>query len=89
MLAIAGTDTKIIPGHGPVSNRAELVAYRNMLVLVRKRVTAAVASGLSMEEFIASKPTADFDATWGKGFLSPEKFLQIVYTDLNSKRNKF
>ncbi len=78
LLAIAGTETKIIPGHGSLSKRAELVAYRNMLVLVRKRVNAAVASGLSMEEFIGSKPTADFDATWGKGFLSPEKFLKIV-----------
>lgn len=85
ILAIAKAETKIIPGHGQLSNRAELVAYRDLLVLVRKLVSDAIASGVSMEEFIASEPTAEFDSTWGKGFMSPEQFLTIVYTDLNTK----
>ncbi|NEP13857.1 MAG: MBL fold metallo-hydrolase [Symploca sp. SIO2C1] len=83
VLGMTDAQTKIIPGHGPLSNRAELVAYQAMLVLVRDRVKIAIANGISMEDFIASKPTADIDSSWGKGFLSPEQFLQIVYTDLS------
>lgn len=82
VLAMADEQTKIIPGHGSLSNRAELVAYRDMLITVRERVKAAITQGISMEDFIASKPTADLDSSWGKGFFSPEQFLQIVYTDL-------
>ena len=83
ILAIAGEETKIIPGHGPLSNKAELQTYRQMLVAVRDRTQAAIRQGQSLEAFLASKPTAaDLDPIWGKGFLSPEKFLTIVYTDL-------
>ncbi|MGK7874796.1 MAG: MBL fold metallo-hydrolase [Xenococcaceae cyanobacterium] len=82
VLAMASEQTKIIPGHGPLSTRAELVAYRDMLKAVHDRVREAIAKGISMEEFIASKPTTDFDSTWGRGFLKPEQFLQIVYMDL-------
>ncbi|WP_017325152.1 MBL fold metallo-hydrolase [Synechococcus sp. PCC 7336] len=76
-------DTQIIPGHGPLSNKAELAAYRDMLMVVRARTARAIAGGLTMEEFVASEPTADLDADWGKGFLTPEQFQQIVYTDLS------
>lgn len=83
LLSWTDKQTKIIPGHGKLSNRAELLTYRNLLVTVRDRVTKAIAKGISVEDFIASKPTADFDSTWGNGFLSPEQFLRIVYTDLS------
>ena len=86
ILAIANSDTKIIPGHGPLSNRAELVAYRRMLLDVRTRTYAAIQKGETLESFIAAQPTADYDKTWGKGFLSPEKFLTIVYQDLSNKK---
>lgn len=86
ILAITNKNTKIIPGHGPLSNRAELVAYRRMLQDVRTRTYAAIQKGETLESFIASKPTADYDKTWGKGFLSPEKFLTIVYQDLSNKK---
>lgn len=82
ILAMAGENTKIIPGHGTLSNRAELEAYRDMLITVRDRVKAAIAKGMTVEEFIATDPTADLDAKWGEGFLKPEQFQQIVYSDL-------
>ncbi len=75
-------DTLIIPGHGPLSNRQELLVYLNLLKTVRAKVNAAISQGISMADFIAAKPTAEFDANWGQGFLNPEKFLQIVYQDL-------
>ena len=82
ILALAGTNTKIIPGHGALSNRAELEVYRQMLIDVKLRTENAIAQGLTLEEFIASKPTADYDATWGQGFLKPAEFLTIVYQSL-------
>lgn len=83
VLPLIDEQTQIIPGHGPLSNRAELLTYRDLLVTVRDRTSAAIADGLTVEEYIASQPTAEFDSTWGNGFLSPEQFLQIVYTDLS------
>ncbi len=49
---------------------------------VKQRTENAIANGLTLEEFIASNPTADYDATWGKGFLKPAEFLTIVYESL-------
>jgi len=83
ILALAGEDTKIIPGHGPLSNKAEFQVYRQMLIAVRDRTQAAIQQGQSLEAFIASNPTADLDPVWGKGFLSPAQFLTIVYKDLS------
>ncbi len=82
LLTMVDNQTSIIPGHGPLSNRGELIAYLNMLKTVRDRVRSAIAQNISLEDFIASEPTADLDSTWGDGFLPPAKFLEIVYTDL-------
>jgi len=86
ILAIADDDTQIIPGHGKLSNRTELLAYRKMLVDVGGRIKAAIAKGVSMEGFIASKPTADYDAVWGKSFPTAEIFLSTAYKTLDPKR---
>ena len=82
ILALATADTKIIPGHGALSNRDELETYRKMLVDVQSITEKAIAQGLSLEEFLASKPTAQYDAAWGQGFLDPEAFLTIIYNSL-------
>lgn len=85
ILAIADDATKIIPGHGPLSNRTELVTYRQMLLDVRSRTRTAIQNGTTLADFIVSQPTADYDKAWGKGFLSPEKFLTIVYQGLAAR----
>lgn len=71
--------TKVIPGHGPLSNKAELEGYLEMLRGVRDAVAPQVAAGKSREEVVAAKPTAPFDEKWGKGFLPPDVFAGIVY----------
>ncbi len=78
-LARANADTRIIPGHGALSNTAELRAYRDMLVAVRDRVRRLVAQDKSKEEVIAAKPTAEYDVPWGGGFIGPDVFAGIVY----------
>ncbi len=80
ILAQAGRDTIIIPGHGyPVSNRSELKAYRDMLVAIRDRIAAAKAQGKSLDEIIAAKPTAPFDAKWGQFVIGPDFFARLVH----------
>ncbi|MGA3373079.1 MAG: MBL fold metallo-hydrolase [Terracidiphilus sp.] len=81
-LAVAGDNTKIIPGHGPLGSKAELQKFHDMLAAVRDKVAALKAAGLSEEEAIAKKPTAEFDTVWGKGFMSPDTFTGIVYRTL-------
>lgn len=79
LLAIADEDTKIIPGHGALSNRAELQAYRDMLATARDRVGKLVAEGMDRDAVIAANPIADLDATWGGGFMKAAPWLGIVY----------
>jgi cyclase len=85
-LGMIDAETKLIPGHGPLAGRADLTAYRDMLVGVRAAVMKHVSAGWSLERVVAAKPTAKFDATWGKGFLQPDKFVEIVYKDLARRR---
>ena len=82
VLSRATADTQIIPGHGPLSNAGELRVYRDMLVAVRGRVTAAQAAGTDQADFIGSEPLADLDETWGGGFLNAERLLGLVWADL-------
>ncbi len=79
VLAMVDDETKIIPGHGPLSNKAELQAYRDVLAAVRDRVHRLIGEGKSRDEVVAAKPTADFDEAWGDGFLKPDAWVGIVY----------
>jgi cyclase len=85
-LRYANDSTRIIPGHGPLATRADLVAYRDMMVKVRDRVAALIKQGKTREQVIAAKPTADLDAKWATGFLKPDVFLGIVYDSMTQKR---
>jgi len=86
ILAVATEKTQIIPGHGALSNRAELLAYRKMLVDVRERIKTAIEKGVSEQDFIASKPTADYDRVWGQSFPSTEVFLSTAYKTLDPQQ---
>lgn len=86
VLRMIGPDTRIIPGHGPVADRAALRAYRDMLAGARSRVMRHVAAGASLERVMAAKPTAEFDATWGNGFLTPAQFVEMLYSDLSRRK---
>lgn len=82
VLSRISPETKIIPGHGPVSNVAELHAWREMLVVVRDRVHAALAAGKSLDDYAAERPLADLESRYGQGFMNAERFLRIVWGDL-------
>ena len=82
LLPLAGLGTKIVPGHGPLADRAALLRFRDMLVTVQGRVTRLVEEGKTLEQVVAARPLADLDGIWGTGFMKPETFLKVVYTDL-------
>ena len=71
--------TVIVPGHGPVGDRAQLVEYRDMLVAIREKVSRLKKQGKSLDEVIAAKPTAAYDAKWGNFVIDPAFFTRLVY----------
>ncbi len=82
VLPLAGNYTKIVPGHGPLGNKAGLAKFRDMLVTARDRIQKLKSAGKSAQEAVAEKPFADLDPIWGKGRLNADQFVQVVYLAL-------
>jgi cyclase len=82
ILPLANNYTKIVPGHGPLGSKADLVKFRDMLVTARDRVQKLKSSGKSAQEAVAEKPFADLEPVWGKGFFNGDVFVQILYLTL-------
>lgn len=80
ILFLADSETKIIPGHGALSNKEELIEYRDMIVKVTDRMKKAIAAEMSLEEIKAANLTKEYDEEWGSGFISPERFVDILYS---------
>jgi glyoxylase-like metal-dependent hydrolase (beta-lactamase superfamily II) len=72
-------NTIIVPGHGPVGNRAQLIEFRDMLVAIRANVAHLKKQGQSLDDIIAAKPTAAYDAKWGGYVIDPAFFTRLVY----------
>ena len=70
--------TKVIPGHGPLSTKREVIAYRKMISTVATRVEKMVKQGKTLEQVIAAQPLKEFDAEWGK-FRKTNDFIPFVY----------
>ena len=75
-------ETKVIPGHGPMSNKAELIAYRAMIGQAVDLVRDLHANGNTLEETVAAKPLAGFDR--GEGFIGPDAFVEAIYRSLEA-----
>lgn len=82
VLQLSDGATKVIPGHGHLSDRVELQSYHDMLVAIRDRVAHEIASGKTRDEVLATKPTAAFDETWGRGSRNGDQFAGAVYDSL-------
>jgi cyclase len=80
----AGPHTKIIPGHGPVTDRNGVVAQRDIVLAVRDKVAALVAQGKTLDEVIAAKPTAELDAAVPQGAQTAERFLTWLYAEVKA-----
>jgi glyoxylase-like metal-dependent hydrolase (beta-lactamase superfamily II) len=82
ILSVADNHTKIVAGHGPLGNKADLTKSRDMLITSRDRVQKLKSGGKSALEAVAEKPFADLDPVWGKGIINGDQFVQIVYLTL-------
>ena len=80
-VGLAGPNTKIVPGHGVVSTREDVMEFRDMVIDVKARVTTLVERGLTYEQVAAADPTAPYNAKWG----DPERFLRAVYAELGGQ----
>jgi glyoxylase-like metal-dependent hydrolase (beta-lactamase superfamily II) len=87
ILAIADDKTRIIPGHGPLANRVDLVEYRQMLMTTSGRIRELMKAGKTADEIVAAAPNADYDQEWAWGFITPERYIRMVYELLESELN--
>lgn len=81
LIGQAGPDTKIIPGHGVVSSREDVMGFRDMILDVKARVAPMVDRGVSYEQLRAADPTAAYNDRYG----DPDRFLRAVYTQLGGE----
>jgi glyoxylase-like metal-dependent hydrolase (beta-lactamase superfamily II) len=78
-LAVATDKMIVIPGHGAVGGKADLILFRDVLVEIRDKVAALKKQGRSLTEIVAAKPSARYDAEWGNLFITPSAFIALVY----------
>jgi len=82
-ISLADGETRVITGHGPpVSNRAGLIEYRAFLVKARDNVQALVDQGMTLEQAVAVKPTAEWDEALGKIWIKPAQMVTFIYNSL-------
>lgn len=86
MIPAQGQDggTLVIPGHGRLSDRGDVIAWRDMLTIIHDRIQAMLDRGMTLQEVQAARPTQDYDARWGRdsGFWTTTQFVEAVYRDL-------
>jgi cyclase len=89
-MELAGTDTKLIPGHGTIIHRTDLIPYRDMILAVQAKVQQMIAQGKTREEVLAAKVTAPYDEKVPGGLLpagagtSADRFVGMVYSELKA-----
>jgi len=87
-LRLTNAGTRIVPGHGPIADKAALIDYRAMLVTARDRMAKLVKDGKSEDDVVAAKPFADLDAKWAPTELAAKNFVRVVWHSLADKPEK-
>ena len=82
VLAMTNDRTKLIPGHGPLADRARVQAWRDMLVVLRDRMTAEIKAGKTVDQVLAANITADYLKDWPGGH---ERFVRLLYQELSRR----
>lgn len=81
--------TYVIPGHGRVSDEADVLEYRDMIVIIRDRIQDMIRQGMTLDQVKAAKPTLDYDGRYGadKGAWTTAMFIEAVYRDLAQRKS--
>ena len=82
-LKVANDSTKVVPGHGPLATRADIITFRDMLVTSRDRIEKLFNEGKTEQEVVALKPLADLDATWANNPGHAVGHTRNVYNSFN------
>jgi cyclase len=82
---LTNAKTRIVPGHGPIADKAKLIEYRTMLVTAHDRMAKLVKENKSEDDVVAAKPFADLDAKWAPTELASNNFIRVVYHSLADK----
>jgi glyoxylase-like metal-dependent hydrolase (beta-lactamase superfamily II) len=85
ILALCNDQTKIVPGHGPLTDKAGVEKYHQMLSTIYQKVKAMIDNGQTLEQARAAKPTAEFDADWGTR-IKGDDLIGFIYEDLSGKK---
>jgi len=86
LIALAGPNTKIVPGHGPVVSKTDVTTQRDMILAIRDRIAALIAQGKTQDEVVAANPTADYDARVPNGKETSQRFVTQVYAELKAAK---
>lgn len=79
ILVLSDENTRIIPGHGPLTDAAEVGSYLQMLETAYERLRKLKAEGKTAQEAIEAKPLADLEGEWGDGIFTGDKWIEIIY----------
>lgn len=85
-IKLCNAQTKVVPGHGPVTDRAAIIAQRDIIIAVRDKIAPMVAQGKTLQEVLATKPTAEYDARVPNSDTTTERFVTQVYQELKADR---
>lgn len=85
-IGLCNADTKVVPGHGAITDRNGLIAHKEMIIAIRDKIAPMVAQGKTLQEVIASKPTADYDSKVPGVGTTGDRFVGQVYAELKAAR---
>lgn len=85
-IGLCNADTKVVPGHGAITDRNGLIAHKEMIIAIRDKIAPMVAQGKTLQEVIASKPTADYDSKVPGVGTTGDRFIGQVYAELKAAR---
>lgn len=83
-IKLCNAQTKVVPGHGPIVDRNALMAHRDMIIAVRDKIAPMVTQGKTLQEVLAAKPTAEYDAKVPNSDTTTERFVTQVYQELKA-----
>ena len=88
ILEMINDETKVIPGHGPISSRQDIVNFRAKLIEIRGKILPLIEAGKSRDEVITENPLSYYDDNWSTGWIKSKDFITLVYAGLKADLEK-
>jgi glyoxylase-like metal-dependent hydrolase (beta-lactamase superfamily II) len=82
LIPLLNADTVVVPGHGQVADRHALIRFRDMLQTIEDRILSLIKAQRTLPEIMEASPAAEFDPTWGQGYVTGAHFIRMVLAGL-------